>query len=386
MKKSFLITTLLATTALSSSAWADTCTATNGNCGDNCSYTIDATCLLTINPIDSASPVSIKDSAFERTPATDIVFNGNVTSIGKHAFDNAENLTSVVIPDSVTSIGEYAFYEAKTTSVIIGNGITSIGSNAFNFAKSLTSVVIPDSVTSINTSAFYGASSLSSVVIPDSVTSIGRSAFQYARSLTSVVIPSSVTSIGDYAFLNVPSSAEIFCPNQACRTKVRNAYYEGTNFTYYTKNTNGVYTVGDTMYASAEDMRARQNACTSEAQCREKVQEYKEAKATQMAQNGVLCQTKQGCLNLMDLVASSTSCKADEANSYANCSAAVKNGTITGVNLAAADPEPAVVNPGGAGDTGSSAGSGKRIYTVEEARQAVEAAGTDTVNFRIRYK
>ncbi|MBP5615876.1 MAG: hypothetical protein J6X42_04945, partial [Alphaproteobacteria bacterium] len=30
--------------------------------------------------------------------------------------------------------------------------------------------------------------------------------------------------------------------------------------------------------------------------------------------------------------------------------------------------------------------TGKRIYTVEEARQAVEAAGTDTVNFRIRYK
>ncbi|MBP5615283.1 MAG: hypothetical protein J6X42_01860 [Alphaproteobacteria bacterium] len=28
----------------------------------------------------------------------------------------------------------------------------------------------------------------------------------------------------------------------------------------------------------------------------------------------------------------------------------------------------------------------KLIYTIEEARQAVEAAGTDTVNFRIRYK
>ncbi|MBP5615894.1 MAG: hypothetical protein J6X42_05040, partial [Alphaproteobacteria bacterium] len=38
------------------------------------------------------------------------------------------------------------------------------------------------------------------------------------------------------------------------------------------------------------------------------------------------------------------------------------------------------------GGTDSSAGSGKRIYTVEEARAAVEAAGTDTVNFRIRYK
>jgi len=43
-----------------------------------------------------------------------------------------------------------------------------------------------------------------------------------------------------------------------------------------------------------------------------------------------------------------------------------------------------IVSGGGTG--GSSAGSGKRIYTIEEARQAVEAAGTDTVNFRIRYK
>ncbi|MBR6327937.1 MAG: hypothetical protein IKR60_03565, partial [Alphaproteobacteria bacterium] len=194
--------------------------------------------------------------------------------------------------------------------------------------------------------------------------------------------------IGHYAFGNVPSSTEIFCPNQACKDKVTAAGYTGSNFVDYTKGTDGVYLVGDTMYASAEDMRARQNACTSEAQCREKVQEYKEAKAASMA-GGTLCQTKQGCLNLMDLVASSTSCKADEANSYANCSAAVKNGTITGVNLAAADPvpEPEVIPSGGTGTGGgSSTGSGKRIYTVEEARQAVEAAGTETVNFRIRYK
>ncbi|MBP5615803.1 MAG: hypothetical protein J6X42_04565, partial [Alphaproteobacteria bacterium] len=45
------------------------------------------------------------------------------------------------------------------------------------------------------------------------------------------------------------------------------------------------------------------------------------------------------------------------------------------------------VSLGGSGNAGgSTTGSGKRIYTVEEARQAVEAAGTDTVNFRIRYK
>ena len=44
---------------------------------------------------------------------------------------------------------------------------------------------------------------------------------------------------------------------------------------------------------------------------------------------------------------------------------------------------------GSGGNVNNNSGSQsepKRIYTLEEARQAVEAAGTDTVNVRIRYK
>ena len=62
----------------------------------------------------------------------------------------------------------------------------------------LTSVVIPNSVTTIGTGAF-GQNALTNVVIPDSVTTIGASAFR-ENNLTSVVIPNSVTTIGGYAF------------------------------------------------------------------------------------------------------------------------------------------------------------------------------------------
>jgi len=123
-----------------------------------------------------------------------------VTSIGKIAFLNSKNLTSVTIPDSVTSIGDSAFYGSSLTNVTIPNSVISIENGAFMYCSNLTSVTIGNSVTSIGNSAFYG-SSLTSVTIPDSVTSIGRSAFYLCTSLTNnVTIPKSVTSIGEAVF------------------------------------------------------------------------------------------------------------------------------------------------------------------------------------------
>jgi hypothetical protein len=68
--------------------------------------------------------------------------------------------------------------------------VTTINTVAFD-KKNLTSVVIPTSVTSIYGSAFSG-NQLTSVVIPDSVTSIGGSAFR-RNQLTSITIGANVT-------------------------------------------------------------------------------------------------------------------------------------------------------------------------------------------------
>ena len=148
------------------------------------------------------SVTSIGDSAFYNCSSLRSVTIGeSVTTIGSSAFYECYSLTSVTIPDSVTTIGDYAFRSCSSlTSVTIGDSVTTIGNWAFCDCYSLTSVTIPDSVTTIGSYAFYYCYRLTSVTIPDSVTTIGEGAFYNCSSLTSVTIPDSLTTIGSYVF------------------------------------------------------------------------------------------------------------------------------------------------------------------------------------------
>lgn len=119
---------------------------------------------------------------------------------GNGAFESQRNLTSVVIPDTVTTIGNYAFsYCYFINSVTIPNSVTKIGDYAFNNCNDLASVTIPNSVTSIGSYAFGSCYDLTSVVIPNSVTEIGKYAF-YACDITSATIGSGITVLPDHLF------------------------------------------------------------------------------------------------------------------------------------------------------------------------------------------
>jgi hypothetical protein len=146
--------------------------------------------------MDGVAVRVIGKEAFSELELTSIVIPNSVTSIGYGAF-RSNQLASLVIPNSVTSIGARAFAYNKLTSIVIPNSVTSIGDGAF-MHNNLTSLVIPDSVTSIGNDVFE-FNQLTSLVIPDSVTWIGDWAF-YQNQLTSVAIPNSVTSIWDRAF------------------------------------------------------------------------------------------------------------------------------------------------------------------------------------------
>ena len=146
------------------------------------------------------SVTSIGDYAFCGSGLTSITIPDNVTSIGNSAFKICWGLTSITIPDGVTSIGDYAFqFCSGLTSITIPNGVTSIGREAFYSCSGLTSITIPNNVTSIGDSAFAGCYSVTSITIPNSVTSIGGRAFEGCR-IISITIPNSVTSIGSGAF------------------------------------------------------------------------------------------------------------------------------------------------------------------------------------------
>lgn len=88
----------------------------------------------------------------------------------------------VKIPSSynnkpVTAIDGYAFYEEEITQVVIPETVTSIGIAAFMYCGNLTKINIPTSVVSLGGNAFNGCTELTEIELPDTITEIGGFCF-----------------------------------------------------------------------------------------------------------------------------------------------------------------------------------------------------------------
>ncbi|MBR6327341.1 MAG: hypothetical protein IKR60_00505, partial [Alphaproteobacteria bacterium] len=160
--------------------------------------------------------------------------------------------------------------------------------------------------------------------------------------------------------------------------------------------------IGGQFYASADEMSQKVTCnggiCTygtgcgasADAQsCLQAVSDYRDAKAASMA-GGALCGREIECRNLLDMASKDSTYDCGTTGtttqkSIAVCSKYAKNNGIDLASLYDRSTSASSNNNSGNGNS-QSAHVARRIYTVEEARQAVEAAGTDTVNFRIRYK
>lgn len=164
--------------------------------------------------LDLTGVRGVADQAFyDCWELTSVVLPDSMTAIGEHMFYNCSELRSVTIPDSVTIIGGYAFYKcSKLTSVTIPDSVTSIGSCAFEYCTSISTVTIGNGVTNIGIYTFSGCSRLTSVTIGNSVRNIESYAFQDCSGLRSVIIPDSVTSIESYAFDRCSSLTSVTIP------------------------------------------------------------------------------------------------------------------------------------------------------------------------------
>ena len=161
---------------------------------------------------EAAAVTSLGSVFYEESITTfnELQYFTGLEYIDDEAFANCTQLTSVIIPSSVTFIAYESFWNCSSlTSVTIPSSVTTIGDEAFYDCSSLTSVTIPGSVTTIGYEAFSDCSSLTSIIIPNGVTTIGYDAFHGCSSLTSVTIPSTVTTMIGNLFPNCPALASI---------------------------------------------------------------------------------------------------------------------------------------------------------------------------------
>ena len=125
----------------------------------------------------NGEPVTaIGASAFADSPIVAVILPEGVTEIGTSAFDGADNLHVIHLPDSLKVIGDHAFNSAEANMIFWGSGLEEIGMGAFRYASLGENLELPESLRVIGAEAFKGAS-LHNAHIGGNIQSIGANAF-----------------------------------------------------------------------------------------------------------------------------------------------------------------------------------------------------------------
>ena len=128
---------------------------------------------------------------------TSVKMGANVEVIGDNAFDG--EFEEITLPDTLKIIGRNAFYGQPFKTLYIPEQVEEIGAGAFH-GIDVENMTIPGSVKIIEQQAFHYCDKLETVVIEEGVETIENEVFKNCTSLKTITIPSSVTSMGDSTF------------------------------------------------------------------------------------------------------------------------------------------------------------------------------------------
>jgi len=166
--------------------------------------------------------------AFRSSALTSVNIPSSVKTLGNSAFQQCANLYLISLPEALESIGSYCFFDCailKLSNGVLSSALKSIGVYAFYGCKELEQIVIPEGITSIGELTFSGCSKLTSVSLPGTLKSIGEQAFVFCTDLTEIFIPPQVNSIGKLAFRYCTKLTSVEIPEGI--TSIQNNTFEG---------------------------------------------------------------------------------------------------------------------------------------------------------------
>lgn len=135
-----------------------------------------------------------------------VQIGNTVTNIQPLAFCNFQNLTNVIIPQSILYIGHSAFQGCNhlKTNIIIPNQIKTIYYDTFRDCKNITNITLNDNIETLGDVSF-GGTIIDNIILPKHLNYIGNYCFNYCSKLNNITCLSlTPPKVGNYPFYGVP--------------------------------------------------------------------------------------------------------------------------------------------------------------------------------------
>lgn len=137
----------------------------------------------------------------------------NIIGIGARSFMGNNNLTEIVLPESISEICFEAFRDCHNLSIIkMSDSIKYIGIRAFYGCEKLRIERMPMALFAIGDQSFYNCKSINVIQMYDSVRTIGNYAFEGCEKLENIILNYGLTYIGRGCFKNCKALKSVLIP------------------------------------------------------------------------------------------------------------------------------------------------------------------------------
>lgn len=177
------------------------------------------------------SVTSLANSVFSGCASlTTVIYNAKSASANGSIFTSCSSINTLTIGPKVTKIPNYLMYNVTSLTTINfpSDGVLSQISNRAFYNTGITSLVLPSTIRNLESSCFASNSQLESVVINEGYEGIyGDGCFNNCTKLKTVSLPSTLTSIGSDFFMSCTSLVEIDIPTSVVYISSKAFYATG---------------------------------------------------------------------------------------------------------------------------------------------------------------